>query len=318
MNGVTHLQGLNFGLVNFEEKEKNFNDLIKIYLNRCLAMFKYTNLPDTIPQEYLELYLLKNGHCAIIKDKNDKLIATWGNFGAEPNEYYIPKEYLITNPYLKISKTEYDVAAGDIAVIKNDPLFVGILPILRKYLSLITENELSINLAIINTRIQQIISADDDATKASAELYLKRVNEGKQGVISSNAFLKGLNIIPTSGVNSNSAIQALIELEQYLKASLFNELGLNANYNMKRESLNSNESQLNDDMLRPLIDVMFEARKTNCDLINSKFDTNISVELSSTWKEMEEDDELQEQVDKFKKEGEEDDETDNGLLQDEQ
>jgi hypothetical protein len=72
-----------------------------------------------------------------------------------------------------------------------------------------------------------------------------------------------------------------------LKAGLFNELGLNSNYNMKRESINSNESQLNDDMLHPLIDDMLAMRREALEKVNEMFGTNITVDFNSAWKDNE-------------------------------
>ena len=80
----------------------------------------------------------------------------------------------------------------------------------------------------------------------------------------------------------------LIEYHQYLKASWFNEIGLNANYNMKRESINSEEAQLNSDSLLPLIDNMLSCRQQAAEKINAMFGTNISVELSSSWEDNQE------------------------------
>jgi hypothetical protein len=52
---------------------------------------------------------------------------------------------------------------------------------------------------------------------------------------------------------------------------------------MKRESINSNEAQLNDDMLTPLIDDMLFVRQRQVGKINDMFGTNISVRLGSAW-----------------------------------
>ena len=99
----------------------------------------------------------------------------------------------------------------------------------------------------------------------------------------------------------------LIELEQYLKASWYNELGLNANYNMKRESINSGESQLNNDMLIPLVDDMLKRRKEGAEKVNNMFGTNITVELASAWEDN------QEEIDEALEEGtEESEETKEG------
>ena len=53
---------------------------------------------------------------------------------------------------------------------------------------------------------------------------------------------------------------------------------------MKRESLNSNETQLNDDMLHPFIDNMLKCRREALAKINEKYGTNITVEFNSAWK----------------------------------
>ena len=141
-----------------------------------------------------------------------------------------------------------------------------------------------LNIATINSRIFDLISATDDATKDSALKFLEDVKKGKTGVIASNEFLSGVTTQPY-GTTGHGTITDLIELMQYQKAIWFNELGLNANYNMKRESLNSSESQLNNDALLPLIDDMLKNRQIFAEKVNAMFGTNISVELASSWED---------------------------------
>ena len=74
-----------------------------------------------------------------------------------------------------------------------------------------------------------------------------------------------------------------IELQQYLKGSMYNELGINANFNMKREALSGQEVALNDDALMPLIDDMLKQRRAMCDELNQMFGLNVSVDYGSTW-----------------------------------
>ena len=71
--------------------------------------------------------------------------------------------------------------------------------------------------------------------------------------------------------------------EQYWKASVFNELGLNANYNMKRESINSAESQMNNDALTPFTDDIIRSIQTDLDEYNKLFGYNIRVSLAGAW-----------------------------------
>lgn len=250
---------------------------IRYYLARLQSMFEYKGLPETIPQKWLEHYLLCNGNALIVK-VNDELYAAVGGHGGEPDEYYVPTKYVVANPYL-VDKT-YTIG-DDSVLVYNDTYAQGVLPLLQKYCGQLVENDISMNIADILARASINISAKDDKTKASAEVYLRRLRSGELGVMSEQAFIDGLNIREFKDVASS--LIPLIEYHQYVKASLFNELGLNSNYNMKRESINSNESQLNDDMLHPLIDNMLKERREGVERINKMFGTNIEVNFAGAW-----------------------------------
>lgn len=273
------------------DKEEMLNSYMLYYLARLQSMFKYENLPETIPVYWLEHYLLTNGNCLIIKH-NDQLYAVTGGQGAIPNAYYIPSRYIVANPYLnnglvpekdsvKSTFSKTFVIDGDSVLIRNDTYSQGVLPMLKRYLSNLVENDITMNIADVLARASIAISAGDDNTRASAELWLKRLRDGNLGILGDNKFLESLNMHEFKEVAST--LIPLIEYHQYLKASLYNELGLNSNYNMKRESINSNESQLNDDMLHPLIDDMLRHRQEGIDKVNAMFGTDIKVSFNSAW-----------------------------------
>lgn len=278
-------------------KNEMLDSYVRYFLARLQCMFKYEGLPDTIPAKWFEHYLLCNGNC-IIARVNDDLYALTGGMGNDATPYYIPAGYIVANPWLQtndgtLSKQYWtetiDVNGShheqDAVLIFNDTYSQGVLPMLNRYCSQLVENDISLNIADILARATINISAADDKTKQSAELYLKRLRDGQLGVMSEQAFIEGLNIREFHYVAQS--ITPLIEYHQYIKASLFNELGLNSNYNMKRESINSNESQLNDDMLHPLIDNMLRERREGIARVNEFFGTDISVSFDSAWLENE-------------------------------
>lgn len=277
-----------FGRFDVRDKERNTALIVQTFLDRLQSMFEYKGLPETIPQKYLEIYLQCNGSC-IIADVKGSLYALVGALSDVPDAYYLPTRYVVANPYLKLSKT-YTIEPGkaqDAAFIRNDCFMTGTLPLIKKYASLMAENELSMNISVINSRIMSLISADTDAAFESAKKYMDDIEAGKLGAVASDPFFEGIKSQPYATGSHSMALTSLIEYEQYLKASLYNELGLNANYNMKRESINSNESQLNDDMLTPLIDNMLECRREGLEIVNKLFGTDITVEFNSAWKENE-------------------------------
>ena len=79
-------------------------------------------------------------------------------------------------------------------------------------------------------------------------------------------------------------IKDLIELTQYYKSNLLAEIGINSQFNMKRERLTENEVLLNDCDLLPFVENMLTERKTAVAAINEKYGTQITVDLKSVWK----------------------------------
>lgn len=270
------------GIYDFRDKQKCVNQYITYMLNRTQSMFEWRGLPDTIPQRILELYLQVNGNVIFYKHNGELYVFT-GGLGGEPDVYYFPTVYTIANPALKLSKTLQ--INKECTLMLNDSMLTGLLPLFEKYATQMCETDLSIDIATVNTRIATLVSASDDRTKASAEKYLADIRDGKQGVIGENAFLEGIKAQPYTGTGYTSILTSLIEMLQYQKASWFNDLGLNANYNMKRESINSKESQLNDDALLPLVDNMLKCRKDGAEKVNQMYGTNITVEFASSWED---------------------------------
>lgn len=270
-------------------KEQLHRHYVMTMLNRLQSMFKYEGLPDTIPQKWLENYLLCNGSCVFVMDGDD-LIVTTGGWGGLPDRYYIPTEYIVSNPYVNESTRRTYTIGEDCVLIRNDVYARGVLGILEENARLLTENYITMNLSTILARAMLTITACNNQDKESVDLWLKKLIRGDISAIGELPAMVGnqdrsINITPFQNVAA--ILTDLIEERQYIKASFFNELGLNSNYNMKRESINSNESQLNDDMLHPLIDEMLEMRREALAEVNAMFGTNITVDFNSAWKDNE-------------------------------
>ena len=268
------------------DKGMLLSSYIRYFLARLQSMFIYEGLPDSVPQKWLENYLLVNGSCVWINTEDKGLIVVRAGIGGEPDEYYIPKECIVANPYIADKDNKTYTRDVDCVLMVNDTYAQGLLPLLKKYCSMLVENEVTMNIADIMSRASIILSAVDDNTKASAELFIKRLIEGNLSIIGETGMIlanqdKDLTINQISA--SNGMLTNLIEYEQYIKASLYNDIGLQSNYNMKREAINSNESQLTEDQLHPLIDNMLKERQEALEKVNAMFGTNISVKFNSAW-----------------------------------
>ena len=271
-----------FHLYDFKNKDKALFTLVSQMYKITLNMFKCENLPSTIPARELELLLQMRGSC-IVAQHQGNLYALAGNLGGECDAYYIPKYYIVANPWLKLSKDfERDV---DCVFGVNDSMWTGLQGIMELYGTMSVETDLSIAVANIMERLHTLMKCTNDSEKVAFETLLKRLTDGElASAIVSDSWLmnEGIGTLPFAD-NGRNSITQLIELRQYTKAGWYNELGLQANYNMKREAINSTEGQLNEDGLLPLVADMLKCRKEFAEKINDMYGTDISVELSGAW-----------------------------------
>lgn len=278
------------------DKGRSVRKYVWTMLNRTNQMFEYSGLPDTIPPEILELYLQINGQCCVT-EVGGNLFALPGNLGGPPDPYYRPTLYISAIPGLRDGDHSFSKSmkivnhldpfspvhyTGECVLIRNDTLMQGLLYVFARYATQLTENDISIRSAQINARAHVNITAETDSEAASARAYLNALEAGKLEIVMGKAMMDSLKVQNLS-INSANVIIQLIELQQYLKASWYNEIGLNANFNMKREYQSEEELQANTDILLPLVDNMLECRRKAIEAINKKYNTSISVDKNSSW-----------------------------------
>lgn len=274
----------------FKNKDLCIENSVKYMLARTNHIVKYKKLPDSISHRCAEL-LCQTGGFYVVINFNDKLRVVRATLGGEEDENYMHTSAVVDNPGLncfkefKIYREGMEIPENTddyCVVIPNDSLYIGLLPIMQKWATLLTENELSMSINDILSRVLAIISANDDNTAKSAKKFLDDVVQGSIGVVEGNVFTEGITTSNFSN-NAKSSLTDLIEVEQYCKASWFNELGLNANYNMKRESINGNEADLNNDSLMPLIDDMLICRRQGWKEVEQLFGVHVEVSLDGAW-----------------------------------
>ena len=284
---------------NFEryvkDKRQSANAYYRYFLTRLTSMFEYKNLPDTIPHQIFDRYLFNNG-IALITKVRDKLYCFYGNAGGPQDVYYRPCQFIVANPHIigdngepfsaNITIFENDrypeLGQPTGVLMRNDTEWLGLFPMLARYSFLMAENILTLRTADVMLRITSLLTAPSDKERAAALEYLKTIENGGLGVIGESPFFDGVKLqSPPS--NNGSYLTQFIEYQQYLKGSFYNELGLSANYNMKREAIGKGESTLDEDALLPLCDNMLLCRKEDIEKVNNMFGTSIEVSFSSAW-----------------------------------
>lgn len=279
-------------LYDFKNKQMSVTFLMKENLVKLYSIFEYENLPENISKRNIETYLLR-GHCEFIEEKGQLWPMMGGLCGVEKSPVYDFTQATIANPALNISKTYTDME--DCVIVRNDPLYMGVYEILRRYCSIMAEGNLSLYMwASFGSRLTAAISAQDDATRKSAQSFIDDIIRGEYKTIAESDFFDGVKVNPLT-VQGNGGILPLLEMLQYTQAELNKAFGLSSNNNRKREALSSEETSTDDAILLPMIDVMLEEREIGVDKVNKVFGTNIKVKKASSWEIIE--DEMEAQVD---------------------
>ena len=264
----------------YDYKAKSKNVIIQnnYMLAKTVSMFEWENLPETIPYKELEKLLQVNGFAFITK-VNGELYAFSGGLGGEQDVYGNPTTITIANPTLKFNAT-LDLEKDGVLII-NDDFQLGLIPLFNRYNTFLIENDINMMMYGYNSRTQKLISASDDKTKQSAQLAVRKAIDGEIEVIGESVIFDGIKV--HSGANASGvSITNLIEFHQYIKASLYNEIGLSANFNMKRERLTSGETE-QDDANFPFVYNMLKCRMRAVEKLNEMFDLSCDVDFGSVW-----------------------------------
>ena len=279
------------------DKKKATEEFATYFLIRLMKMFHYEGLPKEIPEDCLHKMLLTEGFVFFTKFKSrvitgeerDQFYVFRGRMGDVCDAYYRPTKIIISNPGanciqdFELNQQDGGTYYGEKGVIiRNDTLYHGLMPLILRYSYLLAENILTMRSADVFLRIIALISGQDDKTLLSANEFIKAIEDGKMKAVAEGKFFDGVKMqSPPS--NNGSYLTQFIEYQQYFLGSFFNEIGLNANFNMKRESIAKSESSLNEDSMLPLCQNMLMCRQQDFEVVNKMFGLNIKVSFDSAW-----------------------------------
>lgn len=296
-----------FGVSNIDKTQLT-SYYYKMLLNRVINMFTWGNLPDTIDEQVMNFWLFVTGR-VVFTEFNGKLYALNGNYGGYPNEYYLPTEFVVANPILgnKIVKLDIDGVAmfnSDTDKYPTQGLVGGLYPILTLTANMLADCVVTISSALKNGRVQTAFLCKDDTVRIAGEKVLQQLYNGNPAVMIDDTILNCISPIKMADNTSVATIlQQTVETYQFWLANFYNSIGVNANFNMKRERLNTAEVNINDSALFVNVINMLNNRQQALEKINKMFGTDITVEISEEWKDLTETEETPTEEEPTEEEG---------------
>ena len=274
--------------------ESNFTYYFKTLVNKVASMIDFKNLPENIDEEYLKEQLILAGKVCFTQF-NEHLYALNGNVGGEPNCYYQPQLFIIANPILGSKEVKIRHADGSTKVDGLEGILVsltsadaelpntvkgGLYDLIYQTAGLLADNVVSLNCAQINSRVQVAFIADDEVLANTGEKVLKDLYNGKPYKILTQDILNKLTITPIAASGTNTTIMSLIEAQANIWQNFYNQLGLSYNGNLKRERINTAESELMTGSLNLNLQTIVDNIKKDVERVNELFGTSIEVGIN--------------------------------------
>ena len=241
-----------------------------LFAGECLEKEEYSHIVEDM--EYIFNTIFSMGYCPFAKYK-EYWEGVWGTMNGELNRQFDYTKVTFANPALGFYEDR--TIGEDVFIMQCDSMRMGLIPLISRYANAMAINETTMNIADIWSRMPALISAPDDNTKKAAEDMISDLQKGKLSVVGDNAFFDGIKAQPLHS-GANSELTNLIEFEQYMKASLNNELGLDMNFNMKREAISAGETKQQDN-LSPLMDSILLSLNRSCEKMNKKTGDDLHV-----------------------------------------
>lgn len=262
-----------------------YNDL----LSCVLRILDFDGLPDTIDPTYLKMCLYQGGRVCIFRDtKGDGALraldcATAG----EPDIYYMPRYLLITNP--KFDGYSYQLEPGvDCAVIycrecdryQYGRQTGGLFGLIATTAQLLADNTISINVATKNTRMVNILAADQKITTISLQEAVRKMYDGDPTIVVQSSLIDKLQALPLTDHADTQQLLHLLAVRQYIYSHFYEQIGLKTHDQLKKERLITAEIDEGVELAIFNIDDMIEEIQRGIDEANRIFGTEITLRLN--------------------------------------
>jgi len=292
------------GTLNVMQKVKNPSQLDEKSRNRWYThysqylhalvyqLFEWEGLPESIDPRFLEMTLHRFGYCGFYKDKELGFIAVEGALSGRLDHYWNPLTFTAIAPNyqhmfdvfnykdmdrsITIDGETLDFDMG--VVVWNNDMRIPSSPTLQLFAEDLAEIKKT---KIINQKAQKTpvtLDADDNTIYSVKKAYNEY--EGGAPVIITHKSMGGnpINVL-------NTQAPYLLDKLSVERRDVWNEvmtyLGIKNANTEKKERLVTSEVEANDGQIDNSVNIFLKARKEACVLINTLYNTNVSVKLRS-------------------------------------
>ncbi len=271
-----------------------FRHYFDFIVRNIFQIFKFENIPESVNEAFFKYCLFCNGKSTFFRLDSGEIVALNGVYSDEPDLYYIPKKMLVTNPALKKSyllerDTECVVVyCSETDIYNQMDRYGGLYPLICRTATMLADSDLSINVSQKNKRLINVIAAEDQSTKESIDIVVKKQYSGEPYAVVMKSLIDNVQSVPiTDNTGGSQDILQLIKAHQYILAHFYEALGLQTHDNMKQERLITAEINDNENLAKLNINDILCTIQDGLNRVNAMFGTEISVHLNPLLEEPE-------------------------------
>lgn len=245
----------------------------ELLLKKIFSRFEFT-LPEEWDINYFLTTLFISGFLAITDTALGVLPLKCSYTGI--NVFNRPTDIIIANPVLGSLRRKID---DDAILLKLQYDFIGVMPIVERYSTLLAAADSSIAVNLRNSKVSMIAKASDKAQAKTLEKMYETIDKGKPMVIVSADAVNPEDMWYMPVKNSFVA-NDVQELKRSIISEFLTEIGVNNNaQNSKKERLVVDEINSNDTETQLNITHWLENIKEGFDKANTMFGLNLDVTL---------------------------------------
>lgn len=250
-------------------------------VDKACRLFTFDGLP--FPQHELQFRAVLQGYAGVVNDQKRGIMTAWGGMSGSTQYTDYFKKFTYAAPTAKGGTLEI---GKECVILRNTSLSESMFTYIQRYAELYAHNDLSLRIALVNSRYQDILKTTNPANADTIEDWYSSLHEGKALAIiddspmseflDSSGSISALNLTRTGDVD----FTRFTELENELTRAFYRDLGVRWNKD-KKANLVSGEVEQDNMLLQYNVSDMLKCREEFCEEYNRVFDApNISVRLT--------------------------------------
>lgn len=272
---------------NFPKKVEGLNNTSYFYyrnvlLTKLYSVIRPINFPIEWDLDYIYNAVFLNGYMCITDTTAGVLPLECGIGGV--NFFNKPTTAFIANPILGTFDRTLDQDCVLLYFWNIYGQYMTVNDIVTRYATKLANVDGSIDISLVNSRVAHVFEADTEGQKRTLEKLYDDVSAGRPAIIlkkgQQSMFDKEGNHRDFLNVKNTFIGNDLMLMKKSIMNEFLTEIGIkNANTD-KRERLNGDEVNSNNQETRALVDIWVDTLNKCCDKVNAMFGLDIRFKLN--------------------------------------